>query len=998
MKKAFIVLILLNGAVWMQAQDFSKLLNNPAFNQSPKLAYGSSKDFYPVSPNAASMGIFAQIPTTGFTGIAPISVPLYTVKYKDLIVPIALNYHTSLIKPNLPPGTVGLGWALQAGGSISRIINGTVDVGPEPAGIFTEGSFPLSASNWSSQDVINIMKAEKNYYLPTQDPDTYVFNINGSVGKFCAAHTGEFQVISDDAHFFFVTLNKTYRNNVEYLDGFTIKDTSGNTYEFGGVSATETTQPGFNSSTYDSTLPQEAYVLPMTWHLKKASSPYGYSITFNYQSSTTTFKSRFADYTIMNGENAPHSSKYLDNERIYIIKGQRLKEIVFMNNKVTFDYSSSFQLAYSASSPSNYNNFAWDKTPASNAPIPVSMTGKLDKITVYERSNKLFYYEFNYTSSIATRLKLLSVRKKSADAVLTGESYHFEYNPASLPPYLSGQTDHYGFYNGNTFFSNDIAQKISNCISTFATASGQQNVNTLRSAINTVKQTNTAVAGAELLQKITYHTGGYTIFSYEPHEYGCIHRIWPNSVVQNPNGNALTGGLRIKAITKHDKSGSILDKTVFHYSKNHLSGGNISSGVLAYTPEYIDYFYSKDLFSGNTLNAPGKSVFFISSNPVYPLSDLHGNHITYSEVTVEKPGNNYSVFIFKNYDNGNPDRAPLAYGATLAASPASSYANPTDVVPFWQQDEGISMEPERGKVVSERLFDTDKNPVKQTNYEYHKNETKNIRYYRLEPTCVNNTKRWSYRMSAGLRYTYFPYLSKKTETIYPDELTSSIEYTYDENYRLIKTEKTFDSRNNTYLKTYTYPVDRLSDPVCKKMANLKMIGYGIEVNTLRNTALLEKIVSTYTDSVSSAILLKTVAKQTGNGPLKTQVTYGKYDNFGNPVEEKQGNGIFKCIIWSEFGNNVTAVIENASYSEVQNALGYAPTNETGAAAIDNLRNLPAMKNARITTFTYYPHGLVKTKKDPRGSVTSYTYDAFLRAQGEFDNRGNIIKYMEYKYN
>lgn len=998
MKRILSVLILLNWMCLARTQDFSKLLDNPAFNQSPKLAYGTSKDFYPVSTNAASSGVFAQIPTNAFTGTAPIGIPLYVIKYKELTVPIMLNYHPSLVKPDLPPGTTGLGWTLQAGGSISRIINGTVDIGPKPATIFTEGNYPLSAVNWNSQSVIDAMKAEMSYYLPSQDPDTYIFNINGSMGEFCAAHTGEFQIISDDGSFFFVTLNKTYRNSIEYLDGFTIKDTNGNTYEFGGAAATETTRPGFNGSTYDSSLSQDAYTLPMTWCLKKISSPYGYSIIFNYQSTTTTFKSRFADYTLMNGEDQAHSSMYLDNERTYVIKGFTIKEVVFMNNKITFDYSSSSQLAYPASSPSNYDNFVWDKSPVSNAPIPVSTSGKLDRIAIYERSNKLFYYEFNYTSSTATRLKLLSVKKKSADGLLTAESHHFEYNPAPLPPYLSGQTDHYGFYNGNTFFGNDIAQKINNCISTFATPSGQQSVNVLKSTINAVKQPNAADAVAEILQKITYHTGGYTVFGYEPHEYGSTHKIWPNTVTQNPNGSMQTGGIRIKTITKYDKSGIVLEKTAYHYRKNHITGGSISSGVLAYTPEYADYFYSKDIFIGNMPNAQNKSVFFINSNPVYPLSNVHGNHITYSEVTIEKPGNNYSVFVFKNYDNGYPDKAPLAYGATLAASPASSYANPTGVVAFWQHDEGISMEQERGKIISERLFDINKNLTRQINCEYHKNESKNIRYYRLEPTCVNNTKRWSYRMTSGLRYTYFPYLSKKTETIYPDGFTNSIEYTYNEDYRLLKTEKTFDSRDNTYLKTFTYPIDRASDPVSQKMTTLKMVGYGVETNAFRNAVLLDKTASTYVESSPSTVHLKAIAKQIGNGPLKTQVTYNKYDNFGNAAEEKQEYGLYKCIIWSEFGDNITAVIENASFSEVQNALGYAPVNGTDVMAIDNLRNLPGMKNAMITTYTYYPHGNVKTKKDPRGIVTSYTYDAFLRPQGEFDNRGNMMKHIEYKNN
>lgn len=996
MKKIFIILFLMPWTVFIFAQDFSKLIKNPAYNQAPKLAYGTSKDFYPVSPNAASIAVFGQIPIGSYTGVPEIAIPLHVIKYKDLTVPISIHYHTGLVKPDLLPGSVGLGWTLQAGGSISRIINGTVDIGPKPAEIFTEGAYPLSASGWNSQDVMNSMKAGADYYLPTQDPDTYIFNINGSIGKFCADHTGEFQIISDNGDFFFVTINKTVQNNIEWLDGFTIKDAKGNSYEFGGAGATETTEPGFNSATFDNTLSSSAYVLPTTWYLKAITSPNGYSISFSYYGKPVTFKSRFTDYTVMNGENSPVSSEYKDNEKTNIISGLCIKEIIFMNYKLVFDYSPAVQLSYPASSPSNFDNFVWNKLPASNSPIPISMPEKLNRINIYDGTNKLFYFDFTYTADNTKRLKLLSVKKRS-DAIVS-ESYDFEYNPTLLPPYLSGETDHYGFYNGNSFFDNDIKQKINNCISSFATASGQQNVNTLKTAINSLKQPNSSLMTAEILQKVTNTAGGYTLYTYEPHDYGCEHRIWPNSIQQNSDGSLLAGGVRIKEITQYDKSGAILEKTLYHYKKNYITGGNLSSGVLAFIPKYVDYFYLKNIFKGSALEAQNKSVFFITSNTVYPLSAVHGSHITYSEVTEEKPGNGYTVTVFKNYDNGYPDRAPLTHSATLVASPSSTYNNPNGVVAFWQQDEGISLELERGKVISERIYDKTKNLFKVINYEFNKDETRNIRYYKLEPTCVNSTGRWSYRMSAGLRYTYFPYLSKKTETVYPGGISNSQEYTYDDNYRLLKTEKTFDSNGNSYQKTYHYPFDNPSDPTCLQMINRNMLSFNTELNQFRNGALLEKTVYTYTDFLTYKIQLSVIEKKIGNGPLKRQVTYTKYDNFGNPVEEKQGNGMNRCIIWSAEGDNMIAIIENATYSEVQNALGYPPVNGTSITAIDNLRNSTILQNVMITTFTHYPLGVVKTKKDSRGIVTTYTYDALFRPLGEYDNQGNIIKYIEYKNN
>jgi hypothetical protein len=111
----------------------SLLLLEPVLSQygvslAPPSMNGQNKDFVSASPGAASLGIFGQVPVGNYTGVAQVSVPLYTLSYKELQVPIGLNYHaTAGIRPDNFPGPVGLGWALNAGGSITRIIRGVPD-------------------------------------------------------------------------------------------------------------------------------------------------------------------------------------------------------------------------------------------------------------------------------------------------------------------------------------------------------------------------------------------------------------------------------------------------------------------------------------------------------------------------------------------------------------------------------------------------------------------------------------------------------------------------------------------------------------------------------------------------------------------------------------------------------------------------------------------------------------------------------------------------------
>jgi hypothetical protein len=73
-----------------------------------------------LTPNAASLGLYGDIPVSLYTGTPEISIPLYEIKVDDFTLPISLNYHASGVRVDQHPGWVGLGWSLFAGGVITR--------------------------------------------------------------------------------------------------------------------------------------------------------------------------------------------------------------------------------------------------------------------------------------------------------------------------------------------------------------------------------------------------------------------------------------------------------------------------------------------------------------------------------------------------------------------------------------------------------------------------------------------------------------------------------------------------------------------------------------------------------------------------------------------------------------------------------------------------------------------------------------------------------------
>lgn len=92
-----------------------------------------TRNVIPPSPNAAALGKFGDIPVGLSTGIPEITIPIYNwlSSRKDFSLNISLSYHAGGIRIDDIPSFVGLGWALNCGGMISRTVRGLPDDKPE---------------------------------------------------------------------------------------------------------------------------------------------------------------------------------------------------------------------------------------------------------------------------------------------------------------------------------------------------------------------------------------------------------------------------------------------------------------------------------------------------------------------------------------------------------------------------------------------------------------------------------------------------------------------------------------------------------------------------------------------------------------------------------------------------------------------------------------------------------------------------------------------------
>src|SRR5580700_6525244 len=207
------------------------------------------------SPNAAALMKFSDVPVSPYTGTADVTVPIYTIQAKGISVPISLDYHTGGVKLKEEASSVGLGWALNAGGRISRTIMNYDDFGTQyPYFTTVVPQLAGDISITQPEQATNVQPISPyffdffcNYNLSTtqgtenlwwafqsgvaaydMEPDIFSYNFPGHSGKFILTRTG--QVVMQKQENIVIQFQGTGSTTT-----FSIKDEQGNTYYFNAL-------------------------------------------------------------------------------------------------------------------------------------------------------------------------------------------------------------------------------------------------------------------------------------------------------------------------------------------------------------------------------------------------------------------------------------------------------------------------------------------------------------------------------------------------------------------------------------------------------------------------------------------------------------------------------------------------------------------------------------------------------------------------------------------
>ena len=127
--------------------------------------------------------------------------------------------------------------------------------------------------------------------------------------------------------------------------------------------------------------------------------------------------------------------------------------------------------------------------------------------------------------------------------------------------------------------------------------------------------------------------------------------------------------------------------------------------------------------------------------------------------------------------------------------------------------------------------------------------------------------------------------------------------------------------------------------------------------------------------------------------LAERITYS-YDNKGNKVQASKDGRENAVFLYGYNSQYIVAVIENATYSEVQTVLGSnqiasirdsSQPSESQWTLLKGLRSNTSHKDWHVTVYQYLPLVGVIEMTDPAGQI--YTY--------EYDNLGRLTKKGQY---
>jgi YD repeat-containing protein len=908
-----------------------------------------------------------------YVGRPSVTIPIYTINIGNINYPISLNYSSSGVKVSEIGSWVGLGWTINAGGSISRNVFGIPNELPYGYFHFTEVINDNGIAYFNSLD--NVDKHKVAYGQKSFEPDFYTFNTgNGVSGSFVEKNWNDFYLIPGGD----VKINR------KDMDWWELFDPKGFIYYFGKGSSIENAVG--EQTTHNTHSLGGEITFTSSWMLRKIYTPdQQTSLEFKYHDDVIN---KTTNQELIQTKSIAYSGTFGNTCHKDVTQTVSATEFstVFLKSIESDLVKVEFNLGY------------------------IDCLIVLDNIKIYDKSNDdviskeiLFTYYNDSYGCANKRIILEAIEIKGEKGEGEPLNYIFNYDRITqLPPRDSRGIDHWGYYNGQGNYG------ITGLI--HSTEYNGQIVGTGN------RDPEAYFTSIGLLNNIHLPTGGQIKFEYEPHTYK---RIRNNHVDFPPDTPKIKkgGGMRVKKMSLVDISGEKIEN---FYEYDFDDG---SSGMLNFFPNYqyssiIVYHYCEVSYRNFTshsnnsmatvrgslvsydkvksyINNPSQAGFTLKEfynihdfgNTAFPFTPVFSNDWRRGfPKKIKVFDKNYTLVRQEDYDYQTYYSDNIVKGLKVGLWKDNSKNSD-----FSTMDSEFLLE-EYQYIVSKKLL------IEKSVKEFYEDgfylETIDELEYKpfIHEKIVQMTSHVSGQHNKTVKYKYPPDYS--FENITPN----------DENAIALKSLK---DKN-----IWHSPIEVIVS-FTNSQVNIPHLGILYQYKLFDGRPALSNIFSVLKPN-NQITFVPSYINDNGNfikdnNWWTQEIEFLSYENNYKPnaiINTKQGN---LSYIWGYNKELPIAKLDNILFNEIQNELKNKIeelNNFSGDLTSSHIESLMELNqdirnllpdNVMITTYTYKPLVGITSSTDPRGRSVFYEYDGLNRLIRIRDHDENIIEEYQYHY-